>query len=920
MFRLIDTFRFTLERIRQHTMLVGWVLVGLAMATTLALSLTLYVDAVYTSLLDSRLGEPPYASRFRYLGAWNGNISIQDVENTTAAVKQGFNSTIALPVERYARFLRGGMWSLRSETGFAPGSFSFGTLEGADDQMTIIAGQWPPADGELAEGVVPVLVSEAMMFRTGVQVGDEFTAQRAGGGSLTVKIVALWRPTNANDPAWIFTPKFFDEVFLLHSSDLLTALEGIEKPVDEVAWFVSFDGAEVRTADVDGLRTRLANAERDMIAFLPGLRVDLTPQEELTAFSNEVATLQSQLVIIIAPVGGLVLYFVALVAGLLVSRQQPEDVKLRSRGMSRRALLIVHFLMWLLLVGVALGIGLGVAPLLVQLVGRTTSFLRFDAPSQAYDLEFTAQALLIGTVTGLLSASSGLFLAWRTTGQNINSFRQTGARARQAWWQRAYLDILLLIPAVYVLWTLWQSGGLVTNAETPFSDPLTFVGPTVFALALALLFLRLWPIFLGIWGRFMSYTRDIPLMMALRELTRSVGRYRGALLMMSFTLSLTGFTASMASTLDRSLSDTIDYRIGADLVLETAIDPQTEQETDEDGQTTTTVTGYNVPPAEDVDKIPGVSYVSRVGKYTARMTIGAQRADGIVLGMDRSAMAAVTRFREDYAAESLAGLLNQLAGNRTGLLVSRKLAEQYNMALGQEVTLEINALNQWYSARVPVVNVLDYFPTLNPNQGFFALANIEPIWEMSGTSLPHDLWLDLEEGADPEAVKQAIVESGFPVLRFRDPNKALQTAQSEPARRGVLGFLSVGFVAAIGLTLIASIIQSTASFRAQSTQLGALRAMGLGGLSVATYVIVLQGLAAISGILSGTSIGVATTMLFLPLLDFSSGLPPYLVRVAWDEIALVYLVFAGVLFGVTSLTTLILSREQLATIVRLGEG
>ena len=56
-----------------------------------------------------------------------------------------------------------------------------------------------------------------------------------------------------------------------------------------------------------------------------------------------------------------------------------------------------------------------------------------------------------------------------------------------------------------------------------------------------------------------------------------------------------------------------------------------------------------------------------------------------------------------------------------------------------------------------------------------------------------------------------------------------------------------------------------------------------------------QGIAAASGILSGTSIGLATTLLFLPLLDFSGGLPPYLVRVAWGDITLVYSVFAGVL-------------------------
>ncbi len=136
----------------------------------------------------------------------------------------------------------------------------------------------------------------------------------------------------------------------------------------------------------------------------------------------------------------------------------------------------------------------------------------------------------------------------------------------------------------------------------------------------------------------------------------------------------------------------------------------------------------------------------------------------------------------------------------------------------------------------------------------------------------------------------------------------------------MLGFLSVGFVASILLTLVGAIIQSAASFRAQAAQLGSLRAMGLSGLSVGVYLFLLQTLMTGSGILSGTSIGVATTLLYLPLLDFSGGLPPYLVRVAWGNIVLVYAAFAAILLAVTFGTTAFLGRERLSTLVKLGDA
>jgi putative ABC transport system permease protein len=385
-------------------------------------------------------------------------------------------------------------------------------------------------------------------------------------------------------------------------------------------------------------------------------------------------------------------------------------------------------------------------------------------------------------------------------------------------------------------------------------------------------------------------------------------------------LSLTGFTASMASTLDRSLEDTINYQVGADLVLVTAAEAQTESSQDTTtGQTTYTVTGYNLPPTGDLLTIKGVAYASRVGRYPAQLTVGTQRVNGTILGVDRASMAAIALFRNDYASKPLANLLNELADQRTGLLVDQEDAQKYNLAIGQEVTLQVQALNTWYQARVPIVDFVDYFPTLNPADGFFAIGNLDPIFEMVGTVLPYDYWLSLEPGTSIPSVLNQVQAINFPVLRWQAPSAALDAARAEPARRGVLGFLSVGFVASIALTLIAAIIQSTASFQGQTTQLGTLRAMGLGSAAVGVYVVILQGLAALSGVLSGTSIGVGTTLLFLPLLDFSGGLPPYLIRVAWNDTIIVYAVFAGVLFFVTLLTTMLLSRQRVATIIRLGE-
>ena len=915
MFRTLDIFAYTLERLRQHTLLVAWVLLGLTLAAALSGGLALYVDAVYTDLLDTRLSEPPYLWRWRYLGAWSGTISREDAERADAAIETIFAETLGLPVLRAARYMRAGTGTARLDA-YSLGQLTPALLTGMDDAIEIAAGEWPVSASERSgNDPIPVLASQTLMDRAGVQVGDIITVLR-GSQTLNVQVAALWQPADAGAADWLFPPKFFDDVLLMSEADFWAAASGAES-IDEAAWMLNFDGTALRASDIDTVLSRAADGARAVEAALVGIREDASPRAALNTFNTEASALQQQLFLIVTPVGGLVLYFVALVAGLLVGRQQADDVKLRSRGATRSWLVIVHGLMWIALAGGAALLGGLIAPVLVTIVARTSSFLRFDAAVTLLDVSLTSDAFLTGAAATGLAALGGIVMVWRSTSQDVNSFRQIHARASKAWWQRTYLDLIVAGGAAYLLFSLWSRGGLQASADAPFNDPVTFAGPTLLAFGLVLLFLRFLPMMLSVAARMVGVTRDIPLLMALRELTRSSGRYRGTLLMTAFTLSLTGFTASMASTLDQSLNDTVNYRIGADLVVQPATDAITE--TDESGQTSS-VTGYNVPPAEDLLEIDGVAAVSRVGTITARLSVGTQRHDGVVIGVDRVALGDAALFRDDYASEPLVGLLNRLAVERTGILISSQFASQYGIAVGQEITLEISALGQWFSLRVPVVGVVNYFPTLDPSGGFFAIANLDPLFELAGTPLPHDFWLELAPDADVEQVVSAIRASGFPLQRAVSPADALAEAQGEPARRGVLGFLSVGFVAAIALTLIATLIQTTASFRAQASQLGALRAMGLGGMAVASYVVVLQGLLAISGIASGTSIGLATALTYLPLLDFSGGLPPYLVRVGWMEIAQVYAVFAGVLLVVTFTTTVFFTRARMTTVLRLGEG
>ncbi|MGB7337349.1 MAG: ABC transporter permease, partial [Phototrophicaceae bacterium] len=861
----------------------------------------------------------PYAYLYRYLGAWNNNLAIEDATTATATIEAQFVDTIGLPVQQSVRFISGGTWSARfTDTNSPLGTYGLSALSGSEDRFAIVAGNYP-AEMD-AEGRIPLLLPETMLFANGIQVGDTLTLQRQGGEAVEAYVAALWRPRDESDPLWIFPPRFFEQEMLIPEETLMTLIADIETPIDELAWFLVFDGSDVRTSEIDALLSASTSGQRAVDLALPGIRLSDSPDAGLQAFNVEVDALIQQLFIIILPVGGLVLYFISLVAGLLVTRQQAEDVKLRSRGMSQTHVMTIHVLMWSFIVGTALSLSLFLSPLLVKLIGQTASFLDFTGTSSVNEVVITTEALTIAIGAGVIASSSGLLLAWRITQQNINSLKRVDKISSKAWWQRAYLDFIVIGLSAYALYTLFTQDG-IDVAESPFANPLAFVAPTLFALGLTLLFLRLLPIVLTILARLIGISSNIPLLMALRELTRNVGRYRGTLIMTAFTLSLVGFTASMASTLDRSLLDVVRYQVGAELVVVTVPDAQTEQSQEEaTGETSEEVTGFNAPPVLQLLELEAVDFISRVGLYDARLSVTGRRLTGLAIGIDREGLGAVTFMRDDFADVPLGNMLNELANNRTGIIISQHTADEYGIAIGQEIRYEVQALGEWQTEiRATVVGYIEYFPTIDPsNYEFFLLTSIQSIFEISGTPLPFNVWLNLNDNATVADAQNAIAEIDFPVLRYREPQALLEEAQAEPSRRGVLGFLSVGFIASIVLTLIGAVIQSTASFSAQSSQLGSLRAMGMSGFSVRLYILILQGLIAISGVGSGTLIGIGTTLLFLPFLDFSGGLPPYIVRVAWNEIALVYIIFGAILLLVALFLSVILSRQQLSRVVKLG--
>ena len=122
-------------------------------------------------------------------------------------------------------------------------------------------------------------------------------------------------------------------------------------------------------------------------------------------------------------------------------------------------------------------------------------------------------------------------------------------------WQRYFLDLLLLVPPLYGWYQLTKQGtiGLGSGSNDPFSNPLLFLVPVLFCFSLGLLFMRFFPLLMRLLAWLAAWLPGTTLLLTLRQLARSTSQYTGPLLLLSLTVSLATFTASMAVTLDEHL-------------------------------------------------------------------------------------------------------------------------------------------------------------------------------------------------------------------------------------------------------------------------------------------------------------------------------------------------------------------------------
>lgn len=949
LFRIWAMFILAAKRLLSQPGLALANLLGLISSATLIMSIPLYADAVYSRMLREELsgkalGEdrPPFTFTFHYVGAWAGSLQWDDVRAADTYLCGPVVSDLGLPHQLTVHSLKTDRFGLFPQDSINYTSIRaqiatvrFGCISELQEHITILEGSFPAVASSSPEGTVEVLLSESLAYEAGLQVGETYIAFASRGPNniqIPVRIAGIWRATDPNERFWFRDPGSLHDVFLVPEETFLGRLSPqMKDEIYEALWYLVTDGTSIRTSDVGPLLGRITRVRTKVSVLLPRT-IMTSPMKALERYQRSARLLTILLYAFSIPIIGLNLVFTGLVAGMSVEGRRREIAILRSRGATKSQVVGVAVIEGLVIGLLALALGLPAGRLVAQIAAKTRTFLNFTAHGDVQvtvtraTLRFGLAAIGFGLVTQVVPTLG----AARHT---IVTYKQERARTlRPPWWQRAGLDLLLLVPAAYGTYLLRQQGSLVLPVDgvtfsDPFQNPLLFLVPSLTVLALTLFIIRILPFIMTGLAWLASQTRSVGFLMATRQLSRTPGFYAAPLMLLVMTLSLSAFISSVAQTLDDYLYDQMRYRTGADMVLTHKVEFSETGEAEEglfQPTESVKIPRWFYVPLLDYLQVPGVQHAARVGRFRASLALGDLTKNGIFMGVDRASFSQVAFWRQDFATESLGALMNALAIAHNGVLLPRSFMNEYALSVGDPLRVTVTAYRQETDLFLVIVGSFDLFSAWNPRWGPLFVGNLDYLFEQMGAELPASIWLTLKPTADPDQARANLYQLN-PSSGIQQPlYEEITSAQQRPERQGLFGILSVGFATAALLTTLGFPLYAVFSFQRRSIELGTLRAIGLSSWQMTSYLAWEMTLLVLIGLAGGAGLGVMISELWIPYFRVGTEelirVLPLSVRIAWPAIFGFYALFGLMLVAMLGFSVVVSRQLKLFDAVKLVEA
>ena len=777
-----------------------------------------------------------------------------------------------------------------------PNYYSLWAIDNTSRLLTVVEGRLPntilpeQSDNPFQPPPLEVAIGAVAARETGWTIGDRLSS---ADGAIDFDIVGVIAPRNSRDEAWFgdlvpFNARVvpgtnMDTVYL----SLWLPVQGMRTyfPAHQRTWripidrtHVTVDNVETVAAGLNALRARIATTRVTISTDLPSI---------LDRFRSQAATARMALLLLTLQALVFVLYTLGVITSLLLERTQAELATLAGRGASAAQVTRLFALQALLVafpVAVVVGPAIAFAAFGVwaQISGSPPPDL---IPDDSWQLALVAAGFgWLAMVIPVYPSARRSLLDWQ---------RQVARPSQLAGWQKAYVDVFLLLLGGLAYWQLVETGSFA--AETPAAraaDPVLLLGPSLLLIAVTLVFLRVVPALLALVAWIVRQMRGLILPLSAARLARSpVGPSR-VVLLISIAIGLTLFAKAFGDSLAMGQREQAHFAAGADLRVAQA-----------DAV------------AADFARRPGVVAASPVLRDRLHRSSGGALA---MLALDPNTIDRVARFRGGGSGmRDVAATLASPSGSDAlpAILPVDMRSAQVDIGTRQTLMLAGTRLDFEVIAFVPD------FPTMSGQFLITSLPDLEKRIELGGTfASRREVWL----ATDP-ARHAALVDD--PLLRDRilsDGQAQLRSLQAEALTQGVTGAFGLNALTLSALSVAGFLLVHTFAAHRRLYEFGVLRAVGASPSQVLGLLAVEGAWVMALGLLAGTGIGYGLAQIMTPFLSLVlsssiAGTQVVQIVIDWPAIGQGYLVLIGIYALAMLALLLALLRAGVHRALRIGD-
>ncbi len=276
----------------------------------------------------------------------------------------------------------------------------------------------------------------------------------------------------------------------------------------------------------------------------------------------------------------------------------------------------------------------------------------------------------------------------------------------------------------------------------------------------------------------------------------------------------------------------------------------------------------------------------------------------------------------DVAARLAFAPTSVVSGDPVPVIANRAFLE----STGSQVGDAIPGTVEGRGVRLSIAGTVESFPTTDPERPLLILD--EPtlvLLRLVGASEARNAdewWMTPNDGM-AESLIGALRAAPFSSGRVTSAIDRTRSLSTDPVALGIIGALSLGFVATGLFALVGLIVSAAVSARQRRTEFALLRALGLSGRQLSSSLWLENGSLVLVSLLAGTGLGLLIGWVVLPFVTVTqratTPVPPVLVHVPWDNILLLD-IGSAVALGVAVLVIgAVLRRLGVGSILRMGE-